>query len=159
MLMDTVVLPGFPGPAAPLAGATLIQFAGAAEVSVVVTDQVTACEPLLIVRVCGDGNAPGRAEKVKKNGDTGAFAATTFKVTAIPVGWQAFTAATEQLKTAVYRYTPTASFAVLEKPTATVFGFPGVTDPLGGVKVRDPVDSEADHERTLPVVGFVIVTL
>jgi hypothetical protein len=33
-----------------------------------------------------------------------------------------------------------------------VSGFPGVTDPLAGLKVRDPVDSEAAHEKTAPVV-------
>ena len=77
--------PGLPGLADPLAGAALIQFAIALEVSAVVTLHESVPELLLIARVCGGGTRPIGAEKLKEIGETpSGFAVTTFSVTAIP---------------------------------------------------------------------------
>ena len=63
--MVTVVWPGLPGLADPEAGAALIQFAGALEVSAVFTPQEIVPELLLIVRTCGGGTRPEGAENFK----------------------------------------------------------------------------------------------
>jgi len=70
-LIETVVRPGLPGLADPETGTTLIQFAGAGEVSAVVTPQEIVPELLLIVSTCGAGTRPESAEKFKESGETG----------------------------------------------------------------------------------------